>query len=229
MREYCPPTRPYLSEIYSDSSLLVLDKPSGLLSVPGRDPAHRDSLASRVQEKYPGAMTVHRLDMDTSGLVIMARNPIAHRILSRLFQERKVEKVYYAKVWGEMEEASGEIDLPLICDWPNRPRQKVDFEVGKPSVTRWERVAVGENCSLVKLMPVTGRSHQLRVHLQALGHPILGDPFYAHPQALSAAPRLLLHATELMLPHPETGEERHFSSTPDDSLFGIVPTPRSPD
>ena len=227
MREYCPPTDPYLCEIYSDSSLLVLDKPSGLLSVPGRDPAHRDSLASRVQEKYPGAMTVHRLDMDTSGLVIMACNPIAHRILSRLFQERKVEKTYYARVWGEMEEASGEVDLPLICDWPNRPRQKVDFEVGKPSLTRWERMWVKDGTSLVRLKPVTGRSHQLRVHLQAIGHPILGDPFYAHPQALTAAPRLLLHAAELLLPHPETGQELHFTSAPDPSLFGTAPTPDS--
>ena len=219
MREYCPPTRPYLSEIYGDSSLLVLDKPSGLLSVPGRDPAHHDSLASRAQEKFPGAMTVHRLDMDTSGLVIMARHAMAHRQLSRLFQDRQVEKVYFAKVWGELAEVSGEIELPLICDWPNRPRQKVDFEVGKPSLTRWERMAVGDNCSLVKLMPVTGRSHQLRVHLQAIGHPILGDPFYAHPQALAAAPRLLLHAAALSLPHPDTGEQLHFTSAPNERLF----------
>ncbi|KUJ83452.1 RNA pseudouridine synthase [Microbulbifer flavimaris] len=221
MREYRPPTDPYLTVVHSDQSLLVLDKPSGLLSVPGRDPAHRDSLASRAQERFPGAMTVHRLDMDTSGLVIMARNPIAHRQLSRLFQDRQVEKVYYAKVWGELAEESGEIDLPLICDWPNRPRQKVDFEVGKPSLTRWERVAVGDGYSLVRLKPVTGRSHQLRVHLQAIGHPILGDPFYAHSQALKAAQRLLLHATTLKLQHPLTGLEAHFESKLDLQLFSI--------
>lgn len=221
MREYRPPTDPYLTVVHSDESLLVLDKPSGLLSVPGRDPAHHDSLASRAQERYPGAMTVHRLDMDTSGLVIMARNPMAHRQLSRLFQEREVNKVYYAKVWGEMSDAAGEIDLPLICDWPNRPRQKVDFEVGKPSLTRWERVAVGDGHSLVRLMPVTGRSHQLRVHLQAIGHPILGDPFYAHPQALKAAPRLLLHATTLKLQHPLTSLEVHFESKLALQLFSI--------
>ena len=205
--------------IASDRSLLVLDKPSGLLSVPGRDPAHSDSLASRAQERYTGAMTVHRLDMDTSGLMVMARNPLAHRQLSRLFQDRQVEKVYYARVWGELADESGGIDLPLICDWPNRPRQKVDFEVGKLSLTRWERVAVGDGTSLIKLMPVTGRSHQLRVHLQAIGHPILGDPFYAQAPALRAAPRLLLHAAELRLPHPDTGEELHFVSSPDRGLF----------
>nr|WP_255771773.1 pseudouridine synthase [Microbulbifer guangxiensis] len=210
-----------MTVIHSDESLLVLDKPSGLLSVPGRAPEHHDSLAIRAQEQYPGAMTVHRLDMDTSGLVIMARNPIAHRQLSRLFQERQVEKVYYAKVWGELMEPAGEIDLPLICDWPNRPRQKVDFEVGKPSLTHWERISVADGYSLIRLMPVTGRSHQLRVHLQAIGHPILGDPFYAHPQALRAAPRLLLHAAELRLPHPGTGEALQFASAPDKNLFAV--------
>ncbi|GAA5524935.1 dual-specificity RNA pseudouridine synthase RluA [Microbulbifer aestuariivivens] len=221
MRDYHPPTDPYLEIIYQDTSLLVLDKPSGLLSVPGRDPLHRDSLASRAEARFPGAMTVHRLDMDTSGLVVMARNAVAHRQLSRLFQDRKVSKVYYAKVWGELADAEGEIDLPLICDWPNRPRQKVDFEVGKPSLTRWQRVATGENCSLVKLMPVTGRSHQLRVHLQAIGHPILGDPFYAHAPALAAAPRLLLHAAALSFAHPDSGEALRFVSVADAELFAL--------
>ncbi|WP_323846454.1 pseudouridine synthase [Microbulbifer magnicolonia] len=219
MREYRPPTEPFLSVVYTDESLLVLDKPSGLLSVPGRDPAHRDSLASRAQQRYPGALIVHRLDMDTSGLVIMARSPEAHRQLSAQFRNRAIEKVYCAKVWGELVDDSGEINLPLICDWPNRPRQKVDFELGKPSVTRWEKISSAGGISLVRLMPVTGRSHQLRVHLQAIGHPILGDPFYAHPQALAAAPRLLLYATELAFAHPETGEWMQFSSPPDQVLF----------
>lgn len=219
MREYRPPTEPFLSVVHIDESLLVLDKPSGLLSVPGRDPAHRDSLASRAQAEYPGALIVHRLDMDTSGLVIMARNPDAHRKLSTLFQNRQVEKSYCAKVWGQPDGDAGEIDLPLICDWPNRPRQKVDFELGKPSLTRWEKVSASGGRSLVALKPVTGRSHQLRVHLQAIGHPILGDPFYAHPQALAAAPRLLLHATELALTHPESGEWVRFSRSPDQHLF----------
>ncbi|MGL6161458.1 pseudouridine synthase [Microbulbifer sp.] len=219
MREYRPPTEPLLSVVYCDEALLVLDKPSGLLSVPGRDPAHRDSLASRAQERYPGALTVHRLDMDTSGLVVMARNPVVHRNLSAGFRSRQVEKTYCAKVWGELEGDAGEIDLPLICDWPNRPRQKVDLEAGKPSLTRWEKISLSGGCSLVRLKPVTGRSHQLRVHLEATGHPILGDPFYAHPQARAAAPRLLLHAAELALTHPESGEWMRFTSAPDERFF----------
>ncbi|SEA12902.1 RluA family pseudouridine synthase [Microbulbifer marinus] len=219
MRRYCPPTEPFLSVIYSDEALLVLDKPCGLLSVPGRDPAHRDSLATRAQERFSEALIVHRLDMDTSGLLVMARSPEVHRKLSAQFQSRQVEKAYVAKVWGELTEDCGEIDLPLICDWPNRPRQKVDFEVGKPSLTRWQKISTAAGCSLVRLKPVTGRSHQLRVHMEAIGHPILGDPFYAHRRALVAAPRLLLHATELAFTHPETGERLRFTSTPDPEWF----------
>lgn len=219
MHSYCPPLEPYLSVVYADEALLVLEKPSGLLSVPGRTAAHSDSLASRAQTRYPGVQTVHRLDMDTSGLVVMARHPEVHRKLSAQFQQRRVKKVYCAKVWGELESDSGEINLPLICDWPNRPRQKVDFARGKPSLTRWEKISASAGTSLVHLHPVTGRSHQLRVHLQAIGHPILGDPFYAHPQARAAAPRLLLHATELAFTHPVSGEWMQFSSEPDRSLF----------
>ena len=215
MRPYNPPAEPYLTVVYSDEAVLVLDKPSGLLTVPGRDPAHRDSLASRAQERYPGALIVHRLDMDTSGLVVMARNPEVHRNLSSQFQDRRVEKSYFARVWGEPAEDAGEVDLPLICDWPNRPRQKVDFEVGKPSRTLWKKVSTAAGSSLLQLIPITGRSHQLRVHMQAIGHPILGDPFYAHPQALAAALRLLLHAAELAFAHPVTGEWARFSSAPD--------------
>ncbi|MFA0812430.1 pseudouridine synthase [Microbulbifer epialgicus] len=211
MRKYCPPSEPFLSEVYKDTSILVLNKPSGLLSVPGRDPANKDSLASRVQQRYSEALIVHRLDMDTSGLVVMARGPEIHRKLSTLFQNREVNKTYLARVWGVPEAESGEVNLPLICDWPNRPRQKVDFEVGKPSLTYWEKVSISESSSLIRLKPVTGRSHQLRVHMQAIGHPILGDPFYASSEALSAAPRLLLHANELDFDHPDTGEKLHFS------------------
>lgn len=212
MRPYCPPDDPFLQLVYSDDALLVLDKPSGLLSVPGRDPAHADSLASRAQQQFPGAMTVHRLDMDTSGLVVMARHASAHRQLSIQFQDRKVDKAYVARVWGEPQAHRGSVDLPLICDWPNRPRQKVDHEVGKPSLTHWEKISSSDGSSLLRLMPVTGRSHQLRVHMQAIGHPILGDPFYAHPDALQAAPRLLLHALELAFTHPTTGEIMRFQS-----------------
>ncbi|WP_346837422.1 pseudouridine synthase [Microbulbifer sp. SAOS-129_SWC] len=221
MREYRPPTEPFLNEIYADDTLLVLDKPSGLLSVPGRAPEHADSLASRVQQRYPGAMTVHRLDMDTSGLIVMARHPIAHRQLSALFQQRRVEKTYYAEVWGEPAKDAGEIDLPLICDWPNRPRQKVDFEVGKPSLTHWEKVASAGHTSLIRLTPVTGRSHQLRVHMAAIGHPILGDPFYAQAQALAAAPRLLLHAASLSFAHPASDAPLQFHCAPDTDLFRL--------
>lgn len=214
MREYRPPTDPYLSVVYEDTALLVLDKPSGLLTVPGRDPAHKDSLASRAQQRYPDALIVHRLDMDTSGLVVMARGAEMHRMLSGLFQQRAVDKKYLARVWGEPEQDSGEVDLPLICDWPNRPKQKVDFEVGKPSLTRWKKLSSdGESC-LLELTPVTGRSHQLRVHMQAIGHPILGDPFYAHPQAAAAASRLLLHAKELSFVDPVQKNARHFFCDP---------------
>lgn len=214
MRPYRPPVEPYLDVVYSDAHLLVLDKPSGLLTVPGRDPAHRDCLASRAQTEYPDALIVHRLDMDTSGLVVMARGPEVHRQLSALFQTRQVEKSYLARVWGEPAGDSGEVNLPLICDWPNRPKQKVDFEHGKPSLTRWQKLDSDGAASLLQLTPVTGRSHQLRVHMQALGHPILGDPFYAHGEALAAAPRLLLHAQELGFEHPVLDRPLHFFCNP---------------
>lgn len=210
MRPYTPPTDPFLDVVYSDAQLLVLDKPSGLLTVPGRDPAHKDSLASRAQQEYPDALIVHRLDMDTSGLVVMARGAEVHRQLSGLFQNRQVEKSYLARVWGEPEQDEGEVDLPLICDWPNRPRQKVCFESGKASRTRWQKLDSDGGTTLLRLLPITGRSHQLRVHMQAIGHPILGDPFYAHPDAENAAPRLLLHAQELGFEHPTLARPMHF-------------------
>ena len=203
---YCPPQEPFLDILHQDEFILVLNKPSGLLSVPGRAPENQDSLALRAQSRFPTALTVHRLDMATSGVMVMALNKDAHRELSRQFQERETHKVYYAWVWGEVTEASGEVDLPLICDWPNRPLQKVDFEQGKAALTRWQRIRVEQGNSLVKLLPHTGRSHQLRVHMQAMGHPILGDEFYAGPDALAAADQLQLHAAELGLMHPETGE-----------------------
>ncbi|WP_444940417.1 RluA family pseudouridine synthase [Microbulbifer sp. ZKSA004] len=212
MRNYSPPVNPFLSVLFEDESLLILEKPSGLLSVPGKNINHKDSLASRTQKQYPGSLTVHRLDMDTSGLVVMARNPEVHKEMSMLFQNREVEKTYFARVWGVPGSANGEVNFPLICDWPNRPRQKVDFAEGKRSLTRWEKVSSSENSSLIRLMPVTGRSHQLRVHMQAIGHPILGDPFYAHPDALKGASRLLLHASELKFSHPVSGEALHFTS-----------------
>ncbi|MBY6191221.1 bifunctional tRNA pseudouridine(32) synthase/23S rRNA pseudouridine(746) synthase RluA [Microbulbifer agarilyticus] len=221
MRPYNPPSDPLLDVVYSDAHLLVLDKPSGLLSVPGRDPAHKDSLALRAQQEYPQALIVHRLDMDTSGLVVMALGAEVHRQLSALFQNRKVEKSYLARVWGEPAQHEGEVDLPLICDWPNRPRQKVCFESGKPSLTRWQKLDSDGHTSLLQLTPVTGRSHQLRVHMQALGHPILGDPFYAQPEARAAASRLLLHAQELGFEHPVLEKEMHFLCNPGEDFLEL--------
>jgi len=213
---YAPPAGP-LKIVHQDEALVVLDKPSGLLSVPGRGPAHADSLASRVQAEFPDARIVHRLDMATSGLIVLARGAAMERALSIAFQKRQVEKLYVAVVAGQIAEDSGEIDLPLITDWPNRPRQKVDFELGKPSLTGFEVLArdAARNTSRVALTPHTGRSHQLRVHLLAIGHPILGDDLYGDAASRTAAPRLLLHATRLALLHPLSGAQLTLESLPD--------------
>lgn len=195
-----------------DDSLLVLDKPDGLLSVPGRGPDKADCLAARVQAVYPDALIVHRLDRDTSGLMVMARGAAMQRALSQAFAARAVAKRYVAVVRGRLvgpADAWGVIDLPLICDWPNRPRQKVDPVHGKPSVTRWRVLGHEGEATRVELAPVTGRSHQLRVHLAAIGHPILGDPLYA---PASATPRLLLHASGLGFGHPASGAALAFES-----------------
>ena len=205
--------------IHIDAELLVLDKPAGLLSVPGRGPDKADCLAARVQAAYPDALIVHRLDMDTSGLIVLARGAEVHRTLSRAFAARAVEKRYVALVAGRLappEAGWGTVDLPLICDWPNRPLQKVDFEVGKPSVTRWRVLGydAAMDATRVELVPVTGRSHQLRVHMRALGHPMLGDPLYASDSVRAQAPRLLLHAAALSIPHPLTGAACRFESPP---------------
>jgi len=212
--QYCPPQEPFLDILYEDEFLVVLNKPSGLLSVPGRAPENQDSLALRVQSQFPAALTVHRLDMATSGVMVMALNKSVHRELSRQFQERETHKVYYAWLWGELAEEQGEVNLPLICDWPNRPLQKVDFEQGKAALTRWQKLRVAGGHTLVKLLPHTGRSHQLRVHMQAIGHPILGDEFYANPDALAAAEQLQLHAAELGFKHPVSHESRVFTCEP---------------
>ncbi|ADU14722.1 pseudouridine synthase [Asticcacaulis excentricus] len=191
-----------MTPLYADDSVLVFDKPAGLLSVPGRLPENKDSLALRVQALWPDALIVHRLDMATSGLILMARGAEAHRSLSIAFAERQVAKRYVAVVAGEVAAEQGEVDLPLICDWPNRPRQKVDHEVGKPSLTRYAVLAREAGRTRVALEPVTGRSHQLRLHMMALGHPILGDEFYAPDEVRALSPRLLLHAEYLAFPHP---------------------------
>jgi len=252
-----------LNLIYRDDALLVANKPAGLLAVPGRGPDKQDCLSARLQSKFPDALVVHRLDMATSGLMVFARGAEMQRRLSKLFQERKVEKRYVAVVTGRLEAEAGEVDLPIVADWPNRPLQKIDAENGKPSLTRYRllchegpvraepdgttshstKPASGqvagyvEACSTpasspldpstssgqaepranglgntrVELEPVTGRTHQLRVHMAAIGHPILGDALYGDA---ASAPRLLLHATSLSLAHPTSGEPLNFASSP---------------
>jgi len=215
MTAYIPPPDCGLDLIHADDSLIVVDKPAGLLSVPGRGADKADCLASRVQAVFPDALTVHRLDMSTSGLILLARGEAMHRALSICFQERQVDKRYVAVVDGLLAEESGEIDLPLICDWPNRPRQKVDFEIGKRSLTRFRRLKINpaNDTTVVELEPITGRSHQLRVHLASLGHPILGDDLYGG-EAFAKAERLLLHAMDLAFVHPVSGAALSFHSEP---------------
>lgn len=197
---------------HRDDALLVVDKPAGLLSVPGRHPANKDCLISRLQHQFPEARIVHRLDMATSGLMVIALNKDSHRLLSRLFEQRQVEKHYLARVAGRLEQDEGLIDLPLACDWPNRPRQHINFDWGKPAQTLYRCLSRDEDSSLLELAPITGRSHQLRVHCASIGHPILGCEFYAPPPARQAAPRLLLHACELSFIHPQTGERLRIQS-----------------
>ena len=191
--------------VYEDRDLLLVDKPHHLLSVPGRHPLNHDSLIRRLQPRYPDVQAVHRLDLDTSGLMVVPKRRESLSELGRQFQRRQIEKEYTAIVWGEMEDDWGEIELPIATDWPNRPKQMISEERGKHALTRFEVLNRGDNRSLVKLMPVTGRSHQLRIHMQSLGHPIIGCDMYAHPEALEASDRLLLHATRLKLCAPSTG------------------------
>jgi tRNA pseudouridine32 synthase / 23S rRNA pseudouridine746 synthase len=194
--------------LHADAHCIVAVKPSGLLSVPGRGEHGQDCLARRVQAQFSDALVVHRLDMATSGLMLLARGPDAQRRLSQAFARREVHKRYVAVVHGHVAPAQGQIDLPLIADWPNRPRQKVDLAQGKPSLTRYRTLAVDaeRNRTRLELEPVTGRGHQLRVHLLAIGHPILGDALYAPRDVVAFANRLLLHATALQFAHPATGE-----------------------
>jgi tRNA pseudouridine32 synthase/23S rRNA pseudouridine746 synthase len=204
-----------LDPLYVDDTLLVLDKPSGLLAVPGRGADKQDCLAARIQARYPDALIVHRLDMSTSGLMVMARSPAAQRALSKAFAAREVKKRYIAVVAGRLDAPArgwGTIDLPIIVDWPNRPRRIVDHHLGKPSLSRWRVLKYDEaaNVTRVELEPVTGRSHQLRVHLRELGHPIVGDALYAPPDVQTLAGRLLLHAWSLSFLHPLAGEALAF-------------------
>ncbi|MBA4175474.1 MAG: RNA pseudouridine synthase [Leptothrix sp. (in: Bacteria)] len=198
--------------VHADESLVVADKPEGLLSVPGRGEAGRDNLTSRVQAMFADALVVHRLDMSTSGLLIFARGIEMQRRLNAAFEQRAVSKLYVALAEGCMAAEAGQIHAPLAADWPNRPRQVVDVVNGRPSLTHWRVLARGDGCTRVALSPVTGRSHQLRVHLQHLGHPIRGDELYA-PHPLRAA-RLMLHAAEIGFAHPLDGRAMHLRSEP---------------
>ncbi|WP_456070377.1 bifunctional tRNA pseudouridine(32) synthase/23S rRNA pseudouridine(746) synthase RluA [Haemophilus paraphrohaemolyticus] len=214
--EYHPPLEPFLDEVYLDNHILVINKPSGLLSVPGNRPEYFDSAMTRVQKKYGFTEPAHRLDMATSGILLFALSKVAEKELKRQFREREPKKHYIALLWGKLGEKvgdTGKMNFPLICDWENRPRQKICYEHGKKAITHYEVLEyLPNNTTRVKLTPITGRSHQLRVHSLALGHPILGDKFYANPLAKSLAPRLCLHAESLTITHPITGERMTFTT-----------------
>ncbi|MDP5348818.1 MAG: RluA family pseudouridine synthase [Paracoccaceae bacterium] len=205
---YCPPTDP-LHILHEDHEIIVLDKPAGLLSVPGRGPDLADCLITRLQAAFPQALLVHRLDRDTSGVIVFALTPHAQRNLSMQFEEKRTKKTYQARLDGLLEPREGTVDLPLIVDWENRPRQKVCHDTGRPAMTDWRVLRHEDGTTRVRLMPRTGRTHQLRVHMLALGHVILGDTIYATGPARDHA-RLMLHAEELRLNHPETGRGMTF-------------------
>ena len=200
---------PGVAVLHSDAAILIADKPSGLLSVPAKPPGPQDCLEARLGAAFPGTRLVHRLDRDTSGLMVFARTPLAQRHLGWQFERRQVAKTYVARVAGTVAGEAGRIDLPLICDWPNRPLQMVCHDRGKLAVTDWEVIGREPGATRLRLRPLTGRSHQLRVHLLALGHPILGDNFYGDA---AAADRLQLHAETLAFRHPEGGAPVRFES-----------------
>ncbi|WP_457646614.1 RluA family pseudouridine synthase [Profundibacter sp.] len=207
---YNPPQGP-LAILHHDHELLLVDKPSGLLSVPGKGEHLADCLMARVQAVFAEALLVHRLDRDTSGVMVFALTRHAQRHLGLQFEKRQVKKTYIARVFGRVGEKTGTVDLPLIVDWPNRPLQHVDFENGKPAVTDWRVLKYEGNATRMRLFPQTGRSHQLRVHMREIGHPILGDPFYATGEAREAE-RLMLHAESLRLRHPDGGKGLTFKA-----------------
>ena len=214
--EYHPPIDPWLSILHQDDHIVVVNKQPGILSVSGNKPQFIDSIIHRLQQKYSYVESVHRLDMATSGIMVAALSKLADRDIKKQFRERIPKKTYIAVVHGHLEQDTGQVELPLICDWPNRPRQMVDLENGKHALTEYQVISRNENnTTRVKLFPFTGRSHQLRVHMQAIGHPILGDKFYAHPEAFSMSQRLLLHAQSLTINHPKTGKSMTFTCESD--------------
>lgn len=210
MLSYAPPLGG-IEIIYSAPSLLVVNKPAGLLAVPGRGEDKQDCLSTRLQKDFPDVLIVHRLDMATSGLMVFARGEEAQRRLSKMFHDREVEKYYVAVVKGKLEPTTGEVNLPIGPDWPNRPRSKIDKVIGKPSLTYYRSLGFNNDVTHVELKPVTGRTHQLRIHMAALGHPILGDVLYGDA---ASAPRLLLHASRLGFAHPLTAKQLNFVSDP---------------
>lgn len=207
---YDPPDVP-LKVLHQDAELLLLDKPAGLLSVPGKGDDLADCLLTRAQAEIPGVLLVHRLDRDTSGVMVFAMTPYAQRHLGLQFEKRYTKKSYVARVWGQVQGKSGTIDLPIAVDWPNRPLQKIDFQNGRAAQTDWKVMRHERDTTRMRLTPHTGRSHQLRLHMKELGYPILGDPLYAEGPARDA-PRLMLHAERLRLRHPDGGDVVTFAS-----------------
>jgi len=204
-----------LEIIYLDEQIVVVNKPSLLLTVAGIGPEKQDCVVRRMHDELGGwVREVHRLDWETSGILVLARTPDAHRHLMKQFHDRLVEKMYIAIVAGVPRSEKGTISLPLCVDWPNRPKQKVDHKEGRPSVTHWRRLEDLRDRARMELTPVTGRSHQLRVHMEAMGHPILGDQLYGTEHTRAMAERLQLHATLLVITHPATGERMEFRSEP---------------
>lgn len=208
--QYAPPDLP-LRVMHHDSEIVVVDKPAGLLSVPGRGEDRADCLIARLRGVFPEILLVHRLDLDTSGVMVFALTRRAQADLGQQFEARQVRKTYVARLWGKLEPAEGRVDLPLIVDWPNRPRQHVNHETGRPAQTDWKVLGFDGQETRVRLMPLTGRSHQLRVHMAETGHPILGDPLYAEGAARDF-PRLMLHAESLRFRHPETRKTVTFTA-----------------
>ena len=208
---YEPPKTP-LDILYIDEDVLVVNKPSGLLTVPGKELKHHDSLELRVKIEYPNSFLVHRLDMDTSGVIIFALSKSTQRSLNLQFEKRIVKKLYEAIVFGNIKEDNGFIDLPLIVDWPNRPLQKIDAKEGKSALTHWQVLDREGDVTRVALMPETGHTHQLRVRMMSLGHTILGDRFYGNVAEINLANELQLHAKDLMIIHPKNGKKITFKA-----------------
>ncbi len=212
---YEPPMEPFLDTLYDDEYITVVNKPSGLLSVPGKKAEHVDSVLHRVRQSAPEAQAVHRLDMSTSGIIVVAKDKVSAGRLGKQFQERKTEKIYFAWIYGIPKQLEGVINLPLCVDWENRPLQHVDYENGREAITHYICLKSIDNKTFVRLKPYTGRSHQLRVHMKELGHPILGDHLYAPKEVREMVPHLQLHAGMLSFYHPHTNQKMTFKCMPD--------------